>query len=289
MAGIFIESEAELELVKEIEEKVLKKLDVGFDLEVLQVLGREDAGRREIEALKELLSPGIMLRLFGMGNSSHYGRLGTGRFTSFFDVVLRLGMEPTKIYIIALSLFSIRPENEFKIVAARSYATSILGRFIARQLRMKEEDVKKVELGGLFLEIGDIFLHLYRIQEQKDLNREFIERFRPMMGLKAVDLFGLPDFLRETITASHFHMRTNSFSISSIVQMANAVVADHFQRHGKMVLQSPVPDADGIVTGTQGFAMANEMDTVGLGAYLEIIPVLSRQQQIHQLRKAKEI
>ena len=34
--------------------------------------------------------------------------------------------------------------------------------------------------------------------------------------------------------------------------------------------------------------LANEMDTVGLGSYLEIIPVLSRQQQIQQLRKAKQ-
>ncbi len=278
------ESAGDLQILREIEENVMNHFDFGFDSKALDVLDRDDATRGEIESLKELLSPGIVLRLFGLGNSSHYGRLGMGRFTSLFDVVLRLGTETTKAYILASSLFVLRREKEFIEFEAKSFIISILGRYIGRQMGLKDEDVRKVELSGLFFKIGEFFPMLYQAQEKKRLHANFIAQYRSRLALRAIELFELPPFLKEVIPDPYFRLRSAAFGLSSLVRMAHAVVEEDFRLYGKMIIQSPLPDSDGITTSTYGFTLAKEMEAMGLQDYLEIIPVLSRTQQIHQLK-----
>ena len=73
------ESPEDLEILNEIEEKVIKKIDLGFDPHVLEILDDEEITRMQIEPLKDLLSKGVVTRLFGLGNSIYYGRMRAGK------------------------------------------------------------------------------------------------------------------------------------------------------------------------------------------------------------------
>lgn len=274
-------------ILMDIEDRIMKGFDLGFNPQALKVLDREDASREEIESLKELLSPAIVMRLYGLGNSSHYGRLGMGKFTSFFEVVLRLGTETTKTYILASSLFSVRREKVFCEFEAKSFIISILCRYISKQMGLKDEDIRKVELSGLFCKIGEFFPLLYQAQEKKRLRENFIARYRSRLAVKAIDFFRLPDFLKDIIADPYFRLRSAGFGLSALVKMGQAIVEEDFRRYGKMIIQAPLPDSEGIVTRTYGSNMAMELEAVGLKEYLEIIPALSRTQQIHQLKKMK--
>jgi hypothetical protein len=279
---ITFEEKEDLEILTEIEETVIKKINLGFDPRVLEILDREDATKNQIESLKEMISKEIVIRLFSLGNSIYYGRLRAGKFSSFSEIILRLGMDPSKIYILSLSLFFMNPDREFISLAARSFIISILGKILAVQMGLKDEDVKKVELGGLFLKVGKVFMLLYERQRGEPLDEGFISRCYPYLGLKMIERFKLPDFLNEVLSAPVCSFTENSFSVRGMVQLAHTVVDKGFKKYGKFVIQSPMPDREGLVTSTLGSIMAAQLEAVGLGAYLEIIPTPSRKQQFHQ-------
>ncbi len=281
------ESPEDLEILNEIEEKVIKKIDLGFDPHVLEILDDEEITRMQIEPLKDLLSKGVVTRLFGLGNSIYYGRMRAGKFTNFSEIILRLGLGPSKIYILSLALFFLKPGKEFTDLAARSFLISFLGKMLGREMGLGEEDLKKVEMGGLFLKIGKVFMLLYEHAEKKKLDDDFISRYYPFVGLRVVELFRLPEFLNDVISFSLFRFGENSFSISSIIDLAHSAVDKSFKKFGKFVIQSPMPDGDGVLASSPGFILSNQLDAVGLGSFLEVIPDLSPQQRLHSLRKAQ--
>ena len=282
-----IERPEDLEILNEIEEKVIKKIDLGFDPHVLEILDEEEITRTQIEPLKDLLSKGVVTRLFGLGNSIYYGRMRAGKFTNFSEIILRLGLGPSKIYILSLALFFLKPGKEFTDLAARSFLISFLGKMLGREMGFGEEDLKKVEMGGLFLKIGKVFMLLYEHAEKKKLDDDFISRYYPFVGLRVVKLFRLPEFLNDVISFSLFRFEENSFSISSIIDLAHSAVDKSFKKFGKFVIQSPMPDGDGVLATSPGFILSNQLDAVGLGSFLEVIPDLSPQQRLHSLRKAQ--
>lgn len=284
IAGIKVEKEEDLKILADIEEKVITKISLGFDTRALEILDREDVTDNQIESLKEIISPEIVVRLFSVGNSAYYGRLRAGKFSSFSEIILRLGMGPAKVYILSLSVFLTNQDKEFTELAARSFIISILGKMLAKQMGMKDEDVRKVELGGLYLKVGKMFMLLYERQRGKSLEKEFISRYYPYVGLKMVEKLKLPDFLHEVLSSPVCSFTENSFSVRGVVQLAHAIVDKNFKKYGKFVIQSPMPDADGLVVSTLGSIMAAQLDAVGLGSFLEIIPSLSRRQEIHQAR-----
>lgn len=53
---MIVENQKDLELFKDIEEKVLKEIHLGFDLKCLEVLDNKEATSDQIEFLKEKLS-----------------------------------------------------------------------------------------------------------------------------------------------------------------------------------------------------------------------------------------
>ena len=282
-----VERPEDLEILNEIEEKVIKKIDLGFDPHVLEILDEEEITRTQIEPLKDLLSKGVVTRLFGLGNSIYYGRMRAGKFTNFSEIILRLGLGPSKIYILSLALFFLKPGKEFTDLAARSFLISFLGKMLGREMGFGEEDLKKVEMGGLFLKIGKVFMLLYEHAEKKKLDDDFISRYYPFVGLRVVELFRLPEFLNDVISFSLFRFGENSFSISSIIDLAHSAVDKSFKKFGKFVIQSPMPDGDGVLATSPGFILSNQLDAVGLGSFLEVIPDLSPQQRLHSLRKAQ--
>ncbi len=149
----------EREILDAIDTKVLSGLDLGFDPEVLQTLENVDANEREIEMLKAKISEEVLSRLFNIANSVHYGHLRKGKVDNFYQVVSRLGMSFTRTLIVALALFSLVRSREAEIVFARSFAVSVLGgKILARELGLREDDAKKVELGGLLSEIGKVIM-----------------------------------------------------------------------------------------------------------------------------------
>jgi hypothetical protein len=262
-------------------------VDLGFNFEVLDIFDREDTTKNEIEELQGLLGSGIVTRLLGLGNSIYYGRLRAGKFTDFGEVVLRLGMEPSKIYILSLSLFFLNPHKDFTVLAARSFLISFLGKILAIQMGLKEEEIKKVELGGLLLNIGKVFMLLYEHKQKIELAESFISRYTPFLGLRVVDFFKLPEFLKELFSFSLFRLEESSFSLATIIDFVRLSVDKCFMNTGKFFLQSPMPDHDGIVVNSLGSILFNQMDAVGLGDYVEVVPFLSPKQQLFHLKETR--
>lgn len=283
-AKIRVGSEEDLQILTEIEEKVMNQVHLGFDPEVLEILDREETTKSQLESLRERLSKEIVVRLFSLGNSIYYGRLRAGKFSSFSEIILRLGMGPSKIYILALSIFFMNPGKEFTSLAARSFIISILGKILAKQMGLNEEDVKNAELGGLFLKVGKVLMMLYTRQRGEPLDAGFVSRYYPYLGLKIVEKFKLPDFLNTVLSCPVCSFREESFSVPGIVQLAHSLVDKSFKKFDKFVLQSPMPDADGWVTSTYGSIIASQLDAVGLGSFLEIVPCPSPRQKLHQTR-----
>lgn len=286
MAEITIDCQEDLEILKEIEEGIIRKVDIGFDPQVLEILDQEDVPRGQIEKLKNQVSAGVVTRLFGLGNSVHYGRLRAGKMTDFTDVILRLGLGPSKIYILSLALFFLNSRKEFNELAARSFIISFLGKMLAAKMALKDEEIKKVEIGGIFLKVGKVFMLLYEQQVGKKLEENFISQYYPYLGMRAVEIFNLPEFLNEIISFSMLRFEENTFSISSIVDLAHSAVDRSFKKFGKFVIQSPMPDADGLLLSSPGSILAAQLEAVGLGSFLEVIPALTPRQQIQALRKA---
>ncbi len=282
-----IQDKKELALLQEIEETVVKRVDLGFSFEALEILDREDASRSEIEELRGTLGPGIVTRLLGLGNSYYYGRLRAGKFTSFSEVLLRLGTEPSKVYILALSLFFQNPHPDFRVLAARSFLISFIGKMLAAQMRLNGEEIKKVELGGLFLKMGKFFMLLYAHQQKIKLEESFVSRCYPYLTERVVDHFKLPEFLKELLSFTLFRMEESSFSLSSLIDLAHSTVDKSFKRYGKFVIQSPMPDNDGIVIASLASILTDQMDALGLGSYVEVLPFLSQSQQAFNSRKIK--
>jgi hypothetical protein len=283
-AGMVIENEEDLAVLQDIEKKVIQNVDLGFDPEILDILDNADTTRAQIEALRELLSKDIVIRLFSIGNSIHYGRLRAGRFANFADILLRMGMEPAKITILSLAFFFMNREKEFVELSARSFLISILGRTMARQMGLADEEVKQAELGGLFLKVGKIFMLMYLRDQKGGFDQTFITRYHRHLGLGIVKRFKLPAFLNEVLRHPCLSLKEGSIDWPGIVSIAHSAVDQSFKKYGRMVLQSPMPDADGVVSSSLGSIMADEMNAVGLGQYLEIIPSLSRQQQMARRR-----
>jgi hypothetical protein len=283
-AKIIVGSEEDLKILTEIEEKVMDQVKLGFDPQVLEILDREETTKNQIESLKEMISKEIVIRLFSLGNSIYYGRLRAGKFSSFSEIILRLGMGPSKIYILALSIFFMNPGKEFTALAARSFIISILGKILAKQMGLKEEEVKNAGLGGLFLKAGKVFMMLYNHHREELLDKGFISRYYPYLGLKMVEKFKLPDFLKTVLSCQVCSFREDSFSVPGIIQLAHSVVDKSFKKYDKFVIQSPMPDADGLVISTYGSMIAAQLDAVGLGSFLEIVPCLSARQALHQAR-----
>ena len=57
------------------------------------------------------------------------------------------------------------------------------------------------------------------------------------------------------------------------MQDATPLLSNSFSRHGKLVVQSSLPDQEGILyTSTAGSSLAEQFQTIGLGSYLQVIP-----------------
>jgi HD-like signal output (HDOD) protein len=265
------------QIILDIEEKILNSVNVGFDPDVLAVLSDPDADEGEIELLKSKVGDEILVRLFSIANSAYYGHLKRGSVDTFYKVVSRLGMDFARVLIIFLSFAALSKDKEVRTLCAKSFATSIIGgRILAKEFGLREDDTRRVEIGGLLLEIGKIIIALYRSlykdeYEQAQIGEDFISEHQARLGAKFMEKFGLPEFLKDVIATTCLTLETELISLSGVVIVAYSIVDLSFRRFdNKLVLLSPMPDPEGIIAHTLGATVAEIFRAVGLGSYIEI-------------------
>ncbi len=259
--------EPDLALMNDIYEKVIEKLNLGFDPTVLMVLDNEDAHQKDIEQLKFKIKDQIVARLLGRANSVVlFGKVKAGDASSFTKVVLRMGMKPAKIYILALALFLLDPALE--PLAGRSFSRAILGRILAEEMGFKSTAVEQVEMGSLLLEIGMIPAILYEIKEGLSLDERFVSTWHPLLGMAMLRKYELPAYLEETLMHSHFSFLHRSISPMAVIDMADLVVRQSFKKYGKLVVQSPLPDAT--IESTPGSSILEQFSSIGYRKFVEV-------------------
>ncbi len=272
-----MDNEKAYQILSDIEDKILNAVNLGFDHEVLTVLDDSDASEKEIELLKGKIGDDILFRLFNIANSVYYGQLRRGPVDTFYKVVSRLGMDFARVLIIFLAFASLSKDKDVRIIFARSFATSILGgKVLAKEFGLRDGDARKVELGGLLLEIGKIIIALYRslyqdAYKESEIGEEFISQHHSCLGMKIIEKYELPEFLKEMVSTDCITLETELMSLSGIVMLAYSIVDLSFRRFGnKLVIASPMPDPDGMVVHTTGAVIEETFKAVGLAGYIEV-------------------
>ena len=265
-------------ILSDIEDKIFNKINFGFDPEVLDVLNNHDASEREIELLKAKIGDDLLARLFGVANSAYYGQLKRGSVDTFYKVVSRLGMDFARVLIIFLAFAAVSKNKEIKTIFAKSFATSIVGgKLLAKEFGLRDNDAKKVELAGLLLEIGKIIFALYKslhkdAYEEAEIGEEFISQYHTGLGVKIIEKYKLPEFLKDMISTNCLALEKELLSLSGIVMLAFSIVDLSFRRFGnRLVIASPMPDPDGMLVHTTGAVIEETFKAVGLAEYIEVI------------------
>jgi hypothetical protein len=217
------------------------------------------------------------MRVFNIANSAYYGSLRKGSIYTFYEVVTRLGMNHTKALIIVLALQILaRDDKEIEVVFARSFASSVLGKILAQQFGLREENAKSVELGGLFSEIGKMIILLYRKLHAADderIDEDFIRKYHPYLAERIIEKFALPDFLKQMVFAESIIVEENYVTVSGLAQIAIDIVAASFQKfHNHLVIEALSSSVWG---RDEQMALEtiieNQFNAVGLSKYLRII------------------
>lgn len=270
-----MQQEEILSLLDVIEEKMLDADTLGFSPDVLAILDNVEASNNEIEMLKFRIGQEILMKIFNVANSAYYGSLKKGTIHTFYEVVTRLGMSHTKALIIILAQqYLARDDEKVEVIFARSFAASIIGKILAQQMGLREDLAKKVELGGLFSEIGSMILHVYKKLHAPDddrIDETFIEKYAPYLTERIIDVFALPDYLKAMIFQEGLVVEANYITLSGIRSLAVQFVHANFSKHNNHLVLEPLalpPGQDQIVS--LDHIIQDQFNAVGLGKYLRI-------------------
>jgi hypothetical protein len=264
------------EALADIKDKVFNALRYGFNSEALKILDNEKVTPGEIESIKDKLQQGIVLRLYGIGNSVYYGRFRRGNISSFLEVVMRLGTDHTKACIIAFTLLELATSVHTKKHLAKSMATSVMAKILANKFGFSNNSMNMAELAGMILEIGKTIVLIYQEKEKENrLTDDFSDRFNAYLGLKIIKHFNLPDYLNSILLEDTVSFDGESFSISAVVNIAQLMVSHSFNVKGKLSLKIPPPDRDGVYVNHYGEIIQGLFRAIGLNEYIEIIEALT--------------
>lgn len=280
--SINTEKDPEDQIVLDEIEASIENINLGFDIDVLAILDDEEAASAKIEGLKDQLGDIIAAKLFSMANSVCYGGIRSGNITRFIDVMIRLGSDMVKSTAIFLALFGLAKTDRLKEVFALNFATSKLAEVIANQIGLPNSEQSIVSLGGLFVEIGKVIILLYAEKEEKILDEVFLEEHHHYIAGQLIEKWELPRSLKKIVCHPYFtFVKRDSLSLSAIVDMAHYVVSRSFCAHDKLIIQSSMPDPEGILyTFTIGSLLQDQFEFMGLGSYLKVVPSeLSEQEK----------
>ncbi len=267
--------------------RYVDELNPGFDLQVLRVLDDTEATPAAIEALKDKLSAAVTARLFGIANSVHFGKNRSGQITRFIDVVSHLGTNLTKSLTIFIALHALTNTEAMRRVFARCFATSKLAEALSLKLGLPDHERTTATLAGLFIEIGKAAILLSGESRDAEWDDDFIERHYPVINVRLTEKFALPAPVVEIVARPPFcFVKKDTLALSAVVELAHSAVEKSFARDGKWVIESCMPDPDGILYhSTAGSCIVEQFQLVGLGAYLEVIPSALTDVQRRLLEK----
>lgn len=258
-----------------VEEKMMNADTLGFSPDVLAVLGNVEAGNEEIEMLKFRIDQEILIKIFNIANSAYYGTLNKGAVHTFYEVVTRLGMSHTKALIILLALQLLaRGDEEVEAVFACSFASSVLGKLLAQQMGLREDAAKRVELGGLFSEIGKMIMIIYKKLHAADddsIDDVFIEKYSPYLAERIIDVFSLPDYLKTMVFQKGLGVEAGHITLPGIVRLAISFIRESFKKHRNRLLVEPLVVPIGFDRRMSlEYIIQEQFNAVGLGRYLTI-------------------
>ncbi len=271
-----MQQEEILNILDTIEEKMLDEETLGFSPEVLAILDNVEASNNEIEMLKFRIGQDILMRVFNIANSVYYGSLKKGSIHTFYEVVTRLGMSHTKALIIILALQLLaRDDEEVETIFARSFASSVMGKVLAQQVGMREDAAKKVELGGLFSEIGRMIIHVYKKLHAPDderIDEIFIEKYHTYLTERIIEVFALPDYLKTMVFHEGMVMEANYITQAGVMRLAVQFVYASFHKfNNRLVIEPRMLPPGQDQTVSLDYIIGEQFNAVGLGKYLRIV------------------
>lgn len=280
-----------ISIFESVEEKMINKETLGFDPDILDVLDNVEASNQEIEILKLQISNAILMLVFNIANSAYYRNIRKGKISGFYEVITQLGMHHVKVLIIILALKILaKDEKEIEIIFIRSIVSAVFGKILAGQFGMREESAKRVELGGLFSEIGKMFFLLYKklyAPDDERLDESFVNKYHPYMAERIIERFSLPDYLKQIVFSESIVVQENYITVSGITRLAIDYVATSFVKFDNQLVIEVLPPS---VSGRdESMSLANiienQFSAVGLSNYLRIIKNKERLLPEYEYKK----
>jgi hypothetical protein len=262
----------DLDLVQRIENHIMTVGNFGIDPRIFHILDNVDSAEKEIAGIEKMIDVNLTVRLRNMANSVYYGMQRRGKVKNFFDVITSIGMQPAKLFIVAMALFN-RLDTKHKILDVESFATSLFAKIIAEQMTKNVTAMEQAEIGGLFLNLGKVAIGIFETAEKVDLDPGFILQHHRQFALMIIDKFMLPDYLKEIILEDRMILQKYSFSVQGVIYVAQSLVEKIIRDHGLITLKSPMPEIDDNLETTLGLKILEYFELIGLGKYLKIPPV----------------
>ncbi|HPC32949.1 MAG TPA: HDOD domain-containing protein [Syntrophales bacterium] len=277
-------------ILQDITEKLFSHLHGAVDPEVFRVLENPDADQQEIEGLKTKIDPEITGRLFSLANAAYAGKLRSGPSKNFYDVVLRLGFEHSKLFILFYALPHVLQNREGRLLFAKSFFRYLIaGIVFAKEFRLPVHEKKELELGALFYEIGRLLFHSFRHAFPHSfldygIDAAFIDTHHRHLGMQFCDHFNFPAGVKDMVAAEYFTLEAELVSISGMVMLAHYLVESVFSAGGdKFIIQAPMPDDQDILTHSTGLVIKELVASAGLSDYLIIKTVLTAAQMENEV------
>lgn len=244
----------------------------GIDPRVLAILDDMDASKEEIISVEEMIDMVIAVRLRSMADSVYHGNMRHGKAESFADVITSLGMRRSRVFIIAMALFS-RMGAEHLQLQIESFATSLFARLITEQMGFDQSSMEKAELGGLFLNLGKVIIAAYQFKAKAEIEPVFVEKYHQYFAAGIITRFNLPEYLGEFIQEQRLVLQKQSFSVGGIVYLARSLVEKIIREYGIIEIKSPMPDVKDNLDVSLGSIISGHFGMIGLGKYVKVIPV----------------
>jgi len=89
-----------------------------------------------------------------------------------------------------------------------------------------------------------------------------------MLGLALLRKYEMPGYLEETLLHNHFSFLHRSLSPLAVIDLADLVVKKSFAKHGKLIVESPLPDAT--IESTLGSSILDQFSSIGYRKYVEV-------------------
>jgi hypothetical protein len=275
------QTEDDLKIVREVGEKVFTSIHLGVDFSQLSVLDDVNASRRAIQRIGEDIgakNPEVIGRILGVADSAYFGHYRLRDEEDFFEAVMRLGADRVKVLLLCFILFSLGGSKADRMRAAKTYSVSILARILAHDMSLAEEVVRKIETGALISQLGPSLFYKAR-ELGMEISDDFIDRYKTELSTIFVDRFELDPFYKRFTDLSIVEFDEDSLAMVGIIKLAELLIEDSFRKYGKLVVRSPMPDDQQVLSKTIGADIQNLFGVIGVEEYLEVREKMTQRQK----------